>query len=197
MKIDAAIFDIGNVLLLFDYLKAANRLIEKNRPAVPPDREKIVAANRQLELGRSSRAEFLAVVRAEFCDSGGEDELAHTWADIFEENFPMTSLARRLAERMPVYLLSNIGEIHHAFIVKTYDVFSIFRDGVYSYRAGAMKPSPEIFQTAIRQFAVAPGRTLYFDDLPENCAAAAAAGFRVHHYEPHREDLPGAWNIPL
>jgi len=197
MKIDAAIFDIGNVLLLFDYLKAANRLIEKNRPAIPPDREKIVAANRMFELGRSTRAEFLTAVRAEFCDSGDEEEFVHTWSNIFVENLPMTSLARRLSARMPVYLLSNIGEIHHGFIFQSFDVFSIFRDGVYSYRAGCMKPSAEIFEIATGQFSVTPASTLYFDDLPENCAAAEAAGFRAHYYEPHREDLPGAWNIPL
>jgi len=197
MKTQAAIFDIGNVLLLFDYTKAARRLAEKNGLASDPDRARIAAANRSLELGLSTRDEFLAAVRPEFRDTGDPAGFVSIWEDIFEENTRMTSLARRLAEKIPVFLISNIGPIHHDHILRTYDVFRIFRDGVYSYRAGFLKPAPEIFEIATRQFGIEPASTLYFDDLKENCEAAAAAGFRAHHYDPHRADLPGSWNIPL
>ncbi len=197
MKTEAAIFDIGNVLLLFDYMKAARRLMEKSGMDCEPDRARITAANREYELGHTTPDQFLSVVRPEFRDSGDEAEFVAIWEDIFEENTRMTSLARRLAEKMPVFLISNIGPIHHKYIFRQFEVFQIFRDGVYSYRAGFMKPSPEIFEIAIRQFGIHPEHTLYFDDLKENCEAAAAAGLRAHHYEPHREDLPGSWNIPL
>ena len=50
MKIEAAIFDIGNVLLLFDYMKAANRLARKNRLVSLPDRGRITEANHEFEL---------------------------------------------------------------------------------------------------------------------------------------------------
>lgn len=194
---EAAIFDIGNVLLFFDYMKAARRLAAKNQLTRLPDREVITAVNVRLELGEIGIPEFIEVVRKEFRDSGPEEDFLEIWGDIFEENPRMTGLARRLAERMPVFLLSNIGPIHHKFVFERYDVFQIFRDGVFSYRARLMKPAPEIFRLAASQFGVDPETTLYFDDLAENCAAAAGVGFQAHHFEPHREDLPGAWKIPL
>lgn len=197
MKIEAAIFDIGNVLVLFDYMKAVNRLIAKNHPDSPPDRARITAICHEFELGHTTRAEFLSAVRPEFQDTGNEEDFVAIWEDIFEENTVMTALARRLAGQVPVFLISNIGEIHHAYLTGKFGVFSIFRDGVYSYRSGLLKPDPKVFDLAIRQFGVNPSTTLYFDDILENSEAAAAAGFLARHYEPHRGDLPGAWNIPL
>ena len=197
MKFEAAIFDIGNVLLLFDYMKAASRLVEKNRLNTPPDRARITALCHEFELGHTTRAQFLSSVRPEFGDTGSEEDFVAIWEDIFEENLPMVALARNLAQKFPVFLISNVGEIHHQFILRKFPFFSIFRDGIYSYRAGLMKPDPAVFELAKSQFRVNPSTTLYFDDILENCEAAGKAGFTGLHYEHHRGDLPGAWGIPL
>jgi len=195
--IEAAIFDIGNVLLFFDYMRAASRLMEKNRLEFLPPRERITEANRRMEIGEIPKSEFLALVRPEFHDTGSESEFEEIWADIFEENARMTTLARALSQKMPVFLLSNIGPIHHDFIFRKFPIFSVFRDGIYSYEAGLMKPDRRIFELAVEKFGVVPESTFYFDDLADNCTAAAEVGFQSRHFEPHREDLPSAWNIPL
>jgi len=195
--IQAAIFDIGNVLLLFDYMKAAGRLMERNQLESLPDRGRITAINYRLEIGEISKAEFLSLVRPEFHDTGAESEFVEIWGNIFEENTRMTALARALSRRMPVYLISNIGPIHHEYIFRNFEVFSIFSGGIFSFEARLMKPDPRCFELAVTKWGVDPAHTLYFDDIAENCAAASAAGFQARHFEPHREDLPSAWNIPL
>ncbi len=195
MKVEAAIFDIGNVLVLFDYMKAANRLVLKNGLSSPPDRVILAAANHEFELGRITRAQFLSSVRREFHDTGREDEFVSIWEDIFEENTRMTALARGLSSKIPVYLISNIGEIHHQYLFRRFDVFSIFRDKIFSYLDGIMKPDAAVFQLAISRFGVNPAATVYIDDVQENCEAASAAGFLGLHYDPSRQDLPGAWGI--
>ena len=58
-----------------------------------------------------------------------------------------------------------------------------------------MKPDPAVFELAISRFNITPSATAYIDDIEENCGAALAAGFLGLHYEHHRQDLPGAWNI--
>ena len=195
MKIEAAIFDIGNVLLLFDYMKAANRLARKNGLGSPPDRALITAANHEFELGRITRAQFVAAVQREFHDTGGEGEFIAIWEDIFEENILMTAFARDLSTKIPVFLVSNIGEIHHRYIFEKFEVFSVFRDRIFSYLDGIMKPDPAVFELAISRFGVNPAATAYIDDVQENCAAAEAAGFLGLHYDHQRLDLPGAWEI--
>lgn len=105
----------------------------------------------------------------------------------------MTSLARRVAGSVPVFLISNIGDIHLEYLRRTYDVFGIFSDGLFSFETGLMKPDPGVFDLARTRFDVDPSATVYFDDVRENCDAAASRGFVVHCYDATRhraaEDL--------
>ena len=124
-----------------------------------------------------------------FEHDGEEDHFLDVWSRIFEVNSPMVEWARSLHGEIPLYLLSNIGCIHHDHIFEEYDFFAtLFRDGVYSYKAGVMKPDRRIFEIARSQFGVDPSRTLYIDDLPENVKGAESVGFIGHHYEPLQHD---------
>lgn len=190
VKIQAAIFDIGNVLLPFDYMRSANRLIAENSPPVPPDRARIIETKARLETGQIGRSEFLAIVRPEFNHTGPESDFLAIWEDIFEPNQPINQIVEALADQMPLYLLSNISDIHREFIHRTYPIFQKFRDGVYSYEVGMMKPDPKIFHLAAERFGVVPSQTLYVDDMPENVQAAKEAGFRVVHYD-HKNHADG------
>jgi len=188
MKIEAVVFDIGNVLLKFDYFVAAHQLMAKNGLAELPERGLVVAAKEALEGGKIDRAEFLRQVRPHFGDHSGSDaEFLAIWENIFEENAPMTAIAARLGSRMPTYLLSNISCIHHDFIFRTYPVFGTFHGGVFSYKAGALKPSEAIYRTAIKELEIDPRKTLFIDDLSENIAAAEQLGFHgiCYDYREH------------
>jgi putative hydrolase of the HAD superfamily len=193
MKIQAAIFDIGNVLLRFDYMRSAWRLQEKNKLVDLPDRGLVVRAQHDYESGLLDREAFLETVRPAFRDSGDPAGFVAIWEDIFDENLPMTALARSLSERMPVYLLSNISDIHIEYIHRKYDVFRVFSDAVYSCKARLMKPDPGIFHHAAAQFGVDPAETIYFDDMPENCEAAASVGYIVHQYDHARHAEAERW----
>ncbi|QLP96401.1 MAG: HAD-IA family hydrolase [Rhodoblastus sp.] len=52
--------------------------------------------------------------------------------------------------------------------------------GYASAQFGLRKPDPAIFAAACARIGVAPGRTLFVDDLAENVAGARAAGLRGH-----------------
>jgi FMN phosphatase YigB (HAD superfamily) len=190
MQVDAVIFDIGNVLLTFDYTVAERTILEQTGREAPPSQEELHPLRMDHETGRSSRADFIRAVRDAFAHDGPEEHFMEIWSRIFEVNTPMIEWARSLHPTTPLYLLSNIGCIHHDHIFEEYDFFStLFRDGVYSYKAGVMKPSPRIFEIARTQFGVTPERTLYIDDLAENILGAESAGFIGHHYDPARHDL--------
>ena len=185
--IEVVIFDIGNVLLKFDYMVAARRLMALNGLIEQPDREPIVEAKAALERGEIDRAEFLRLVKPAFAHQGSDEDFLALWEDIFEENEPMTQLAVQLAERgIPTYLLSNISCIHPEYAFRRSPAFQSFRGGVFSYKAGALKPESRIYEIAIAQFGVKPGRALFIDDLKENIAAARELGLRGLVYD-HRD----------
>ena len=190
MRIDAVIFDIGNVLLTFDYFIAERALVEHTGIATPPSVEDLHPLRMDHETGRIPRAEFVKIVREAFAHDGPEDHFMEIWTRIFQVNTPMVEWARSLHRKTPLYLLSNIGCIHHDHIFEEYDFFGkLFIDGIYSYKAGVMKPEVRIFELARTQFGVNPSTTLYIDDLEENVSGAESVGFIGHHYDPVRHDL--------
>ena len=50
----------------------------------------------------------------------GRMELRRRWLDMFEPQEPMLALARDLAGRYRVHLLSNVGELHWAHMAREY-----------------------------------------------------------------------------
>lgn len=182
MKIEAFIFDIGNVLLHFDYDKARAALRAAGAPE--PEAGKVEALGHRYERGELSSGVFLRELSEVFGHVASEELLVQAWQEIFEPNQPMWELVEKLHGRYPLYLLSNTNALQHDYITARYGVFARFADGVYSYRAGMMKPEPEIFRKAIAQFGVNPSATVYFDDLAPNVVAAQATGLQSFHYLP-------------
>jgi putative hydrolase of the HAD superfamily len=178
----ALIFDIGNVLLRFDFGLALRKLADHSTPAAEAILALIEPVKAAYEGGRMTRADFQAEVRAIIRFSGTDADFIAAWEDIFTENEPMVALVRQLHGRLPLYLLSNTSDIHVDFIFRRFPFFRLFDDAVYSYLVRASKPEPEIYEIARRQFNVTPSETLFIDDLLPNVQAARAAGFNAHHY---------------
>lgn len=186
MTIQAAIFDIGNVLVPFDYERIFRKLEACHPDGARMDRGPIFAMREAFESGRLSRDEFLAEIRNYVQFEGSDEELVRVWEDIFVENLPMNSLVESLARRMPLFLLSNTNCIHREYLLRVFPVFRHFQGGVYSYEVGLLKPDPSIFLLAAKTLGVEPSRTLYLDDMPENARAARSVGYQVVEYDPHR-----------
>lgn len=181
------VFDIGNVLLKFDFSLAVARVA----PACDLPEAEILPAvqlmHEELETGRMSTDAFLEEAMRRAGYSGEAVDFLRAFQDIFELNQPMVELVESLhGADHPLYLLSNTSDLHVSFFTREYAVFDRFRDAVYSHLAGCMKPDPEIFRIAAEQFSLDPAETVYIDDLPANVAAAEAAGFRALVYD-HRD----------
>lgn len=182
MSVEAFIFDIGNVLLRFDYSRAYAAI--RWMGAGEPDMPALELLAKHYERGEVGRADFLRQLSGIFRHAGPMEDLVRAWQDIFEPNFPMWDVVEKLHNKYPLYLLSNTNCLQHEFFEAEYRIFERFADGVFSYRAELLKPEPEIFVLAIRQFGVRPGATVYIDDLAPNVEAARAAGLRAFLYHP-------------
>lgn len=181
MSIEAFIFDIGNVVVRFEPWRAEQALQEYGGI---PDRGALSRLAVCYERGTIETGAFLGALRELFLDRIPESVLAGIWQEVFSPNEPMWELIARLKTRYPLYLLSNTNDLHHRHLVERYPVFGNFADGVFSYRAKLMKPEPEIYALAIRQFDVRPESTVYIDDLAANVEGGRAAGLRAIAYDP-------------
>ena len=88
-------------------------------------------------------------------------------------------LHRLHAGGRPLYYLSNMPEPYAQHLERTFGFLGLFRGGVFSSRAGWIKPEPEIFAHTARRLGLVPERTLFIDDVAHNVEAARAAGWRA------------------
>lgn len=181
--VKAFLFDIGNVILRFDFAVAMRRLAGKMDPVSESVMEMIEPLKLAYESGQIPRAEFLQKIGEVIRYTGTEPELISAWEEIFTENFPMTELIQKLHGRYPLYLLSNTSDLHVDYMLRMYPVFRLFDEGVYSYRAGCCKPGREIFEVAVTQLRLTPSETVFIDDLAPNIATARELGFRAIQYD--------------
>ena len=184
---NAFLFDIGNVIVRFDFSLALRRVAEDSEVHDPVEvLARIDRVKGAYEDGQIDRTAFLGAVFDVLRYRGTEAAFISAWEEIFEPNPPMIALVERLHGRFPLFLLSNIGDIHRDYLFRRYPVFARFTAGTYSYAVRASKPGPEIYQHAIRTHGIEPARTFFIDDLLPNIATARTLGFRAHHYHPDR-----------
>lgn len=197
MPAPALLFDIGNVLVRFDFTTAAARFAAQSDYDTAQVLERLSVFKDDLESGRISDDDFVTQSIGRIGFRGTREDFIRIWSDIFVSNEPMVALVGRLAADHPLYLLSNTSGLHKTWLFENFPVFRHFKGGIYSHEARSMKPGEDIFRMAMDTFGLNPARTLYIDDLADNIATGGRLGFHVHHYHPEHhqafEDALRLW----
>ena len=193
--------DIGNVLVHFDFSRAAERF-EKHSPLPASEVLRTLEPLKgPLESGQLVGDTFVERGMEMIQFSGTAGEFRDIWCDIFSTNEPMEQTLASVNQRVPMHLLSNTSDLHKEFLLAGFPIFRHFTSGVYSYLAQSMKPDEEIFRIAIEQFDLDPAQTFYIDDLMPNIETARQLGFRTFHYSFDRhatlEEEMQAWLASL
>jgi len=95
------------------------------------------------------------------------------------------ALFATLARTKRLALLSNTDPIHVAHLEATYGFFQYFPTParVYSCSVRASKPSPVVFQAALKAVKTKAAEAVFIDDIPEYVEAARALGLQGIHYQ--------------
>jgi glucose-1-phosphatase len=183
MSIEALVFDIGNVLVPFDW-QIFHRRLRADCPNLPTEAEKRFREMMiRIEVGEMTGETFTEQAVRAIGFQGDHRTFLSIWNGIFSSNIPMERTILALKERFPLFLLSNTSELHLAYLMQNWTVLQHFQDGVYSFRARCAKPDRRIFETAIKQFGLRPESTVYIDDLPANVDSALNLGFKAIRYD--------------
>ena len=178
----AVLFDIGNVLLNFDFGRAAAAMARYSTASAEVIRGVLDSWQHRHETGSVSPEEFSEGVRSAIGYEGPEALFRQQFCDIFTPNEPMWEYARSLFGKVPVFLFSNISFWHETWIFEKYPEFASFDGGFYSWRIGAMKPDPAFYRAATETLPFAPEQIAYMDDMPLNVAGGQAAAFQSLQY---------------
>lgn len=181
-------FDMGNVLLPFDHMRACTEL-GRLANVTPEKVYSIIFTSglaKRYESGEISTSTFISACRAEICINLSTDQIQKAWSDIFVEDASMTELIASLAENADLCLISNTSELHFQWVSSRFPVIAFFPRLMLSYQVGAMKPAPAIFEAAARY--VRPGQlSIYVDDIADFANASEAHGFRGIHFKNHAQ----------
>ena len=186
------IFDLGKVLVDFDYTIAARQIAERSNLQV--DIVTFFTEQTPLllryELGQVTTQQFFDATRAACGYRGTLDEFSLSFSDIFTPIEPMLKLHAALREkRFPCYIFSNTNELATRHISRRFPFFSNFDGYILSYEHGAMKPDAKLYEV-VEQVTERRGQeVIYFDDRPENVAAGAERGWQaVLHESPDKTE---------
>ncbi|MEM8617255.1 MAG: HAD family phosphatase [Pseudomonadota bacterium] len=108
------------------------------------------------------------------------------WLDMFAGYVPGTSqlMARLEERRVPLYGLSNLPGEKAEETFNAFPMIKLLRDVVVSGTEKVVKPDPAIYDIALKRMGSPDaGSVLFIDDSKANIDAAAALGFRAHHFE--------------
>jgi len=177
------LFDIGNVILFFDYARFA-RAIEKDCAWSAEELLRILDEDRhRMEAQALGVDEFLELAFRQIEYRGKREDFVRSWQEIFTPNEPMVEFIHRLADAGHwLGLLSNTNHLHVDYFLREYPVFERFHGHVFSHEVGCAKPQAAIYELAIRELGLEPERTVYLDDLEANVAAGEAHGFLAFQY---------------
>lgn len=185
MTYDAYLFDIGDVLVRWNPDNLLRKLLP-DEAAIRAFRAEAVTRERILKMDRgqdwASQLAEIAETAPQHLDTATvyRDRWVETIAGPVPETVDLK--ARLRAEGVPVYALSNFGAENFERSVAVYPFLNDFDGKIVSGYEELIKPEPAIFELARDRFGLTPERTLFIDDRPENTAAAAALGFRVHTF---------------
>jgi putative hydrolase of the HAD superfamily len=184
--VKAVVFDLGRVLVDFDYMIAARRIAAHSK--MSPEGLMAVLVRSpvftQYERGRVTRREVFNEICRASGFNGSIEEFSVFFSDIFAEIKPMVGLHAQLRERgLATYVFSNTNDLAVEHIRRAFPFFSNFDGYVFSYEHGILKPEAGLYEVLERQSGRRAGEVLYLDDRPENTEAGVARGWKVILHE--------------
>ncbi len=182
--INNILFDLGKVLVPFDWEIALNRLL----PHLPPKMAEMQKDDRpgfrrlfmepleKLETGKIEFDRFHRTMSDILEVRLSEEEFQLIWCDIFRPDYEMIALGEALSKQYGTWLVSNTSRVHYEWILEQFPTVAFYKSAALSYELGVGKPSAGYYQEAIRKFGIDPERSIFIDDLEENVEGAVQAG---------------------
>lgn len=191
-KVDAVVFDIGNVLIRYAPDDFVQQLFPGDEAAQRHMLEHVFGGPYWPEFDRGTMDYEEAARRLSAQFGRTEAEYLHAlrgWIELktpVEEGWRAAGRCRRAGKRL--YLLSNYPREGYARMrEKLADRFALFDGGCISSDCHRLKPEPEIYRTLIDQCGLTPQRTLFIDDTLANVEGAMKSG--IHGFHMHENGM--------
>jgi putative hydrolase of the HAD superfamily len=179
-KYSAIVFDLGQVLLPFDY-NIFISAINKHKNGLGEEFVKKYNANyeihRDFERGKISEVNFIGQMLEWLEYKISSEEFIKYWSSIFSVNEDVIALLPELKKNYNIYLLSNTNSIHKKYGYGHYEFLEQFDKIFLSHEVGFIKPEEGIYRTVERVSGFPSEAHIFIDDVQEYVDAAKSIGW--------------------
>jgi putative hydrolase of the HAD superfamily len=194
-KCSAIVFDLGKVLVPFDYSIAVNRLnqIEQNLGNRFIEFYKSnYHLHREFEKGMMTEPEFINKMLMIVGHKLDRETFCKIYSEIFFINEDVISLLPILKKDYKLFLLSNTNSIHQKYGWRKYEFLKYFDKLILSHEVQSLKPEEEIYRSVEAASGFPSAEHFFIDDIQEYVDAAKKLGWdavRFVDYESLLSDL--------
>lgn len=191
--IEAIIFDIGRVIVALDPARALTFINSSTAPkSLTSDQIWAVIRKDPLfkmwEEGRVSPHKWYKHLTRQFSPGISFKTFCDAWISVLlPKQILPNQLFARLSKKCRLVLVSNTDRLHVKYMEAHFGFMRYFPARIYSFRVGAIKPSPRIFRAAIRAAAAPPHRILYIDDILPFVRAGRRLGLDAIQFKSRRQ----------
>jgi glucose-1-phosphatase len=181
----AIIFDLGKVLIQFDFQRGYRALEGRCQYAAADIPKRIAPTGlvERFETGLVEPREFVAQLSGILGLRMEYPDFCRIWSSIFTDPLIPESMLAGLAARYRLLLLSNTNSIHFEMLRRTCPFLRHFHELVLSYEVKAMKPSPEIYRAAVARAGCRADECFYTDDIGSYVEAARKEGIDAVQFQ--------------
>ncbi len=196
----AIFFDLGGVIFNLNTRLSLRRFAELGMPMpqeilstnapfnASPEGDFIYRLIHRVDLGEITGPEFISIIRSQCREGVTDGQILEAYNGLIDVPVSRLQLLQRLHARYPLYLVSNIGDLHWEAACRMaadlgYPLTELFNRCFLSYEMHLAKPDPAYFEYAIRESGVNPAETLYIDDSHANILVGRQMGLLAHEIE--------------
>lgn len=180
MPYSVIVFDLGNVLIPFDYSIAIAKLnsykdsLGEKFMSFYKDNYHI---HRDFEKGVLSNEQFLSIMINAVDNIIDKETFCNLYSKIFTVNEDVANLLPLLKEKYLLVLLSNTNDIHREYGWKNYPFLKYFDRLILSHEVGAVKPEEKIYKAVEAFTKKPPSEHIFIDDIKEYAEGAKKMGW--------------------
>ncbi len=184
--IKTIIFDMGRVIIPFDFQRGYDRLAPlcKYPAADIPPRLRTCDLVSRFESGQIEPQAFVQEFSRLLEFDIDYEQFCDIWSGIFlPDTLVPEAMLAGLRQRYRLLLLSNTNAIHWDAVQQRYPALGHFHHHILSFKVGALKPLPQIYEAALAQADARPEECFFTDDILAYVEAAQTHGIDAVQFE--------------
>ena len=185
MDFELIIFDLGNVIFLYDHHIIVHKISKLE--SIPEERIHHTAFRSNLynlfDTGKIKEEDFFNRFKEKLELKMDFKTFIPIWNNIFTANKGIINLIKKLKIKYKIFVLSNTNSLHFNYLMQKFSIMKEIKNFVLSFEIGSSKPHPDVYKSVLNEAKVKPEKAIFIDDYLEFIEGAKRLNIRGIHFK--------------